>query len=385
MKENIISLIERAQNGDIEAFGDLVRNFQDAVFGLSYAVVKNFHDAEEVAQEAFLLAYQELSKLREREKFPGWLHRITITACNRFLRSRKMTYQEISTAADMPGNIPGQDVVVEGMDLQDQILREINALSEKNRMITTLYFINRYSYKEIGDFLEIPVSTVKSRLHKSRSKLQGRLTEMVAEVLNENKPGKEFIQQLRRKLHGQIIELPDGCVQVFYDFIDEKQLQDWRQDDIYRSAPKVKEGGLAFGRIEPEETENQWDRDIRCNLVFDPNLHIDMEIEYDVIMGTSEPWSDVAWALTRKDGTGQGICFFYAALTNYSDEWYKRPGEERMFGEGYIRGDFLRRFIGDSPGNAIWINPTQPVLLLSRTTRKSLGMVESYAGKLIAR
>jgi len=361
MKEDIYNLVQRAQHGDLRAFEKLVGIFQDAVFGIACATVRNFHDAEEIAQEAFVLAYQEIPRLREPEKFPGWLHRITMTACNRFLRSRKVACEDLSTVMDIPADLPGQDAVVEAKELKEQILREINALSDKNRLVTTLYLIDGYTYKEISDFLEMPVSTVKSRLHKSRKKLQGRLINMAVEVLNENKPGAEFIQQLKKKLNGQIVELPDGRIQVFYDFVDEKQLQDWRQDATFKSSPKVKEGGLAFGRVEPEETDKQWDRDIRLNLVFDPDPQVDLEIEYDVIMGTCEPWSDVAWALTRRDGTGPGIRFFYAALTNYSDEWYKRPGEDRMFGEGYIRGDFLRRFIGDTPKEASWITPTQPV------------------------
>jgi len=90
MKERVNSLVQRAQRGDAEAFGKLVETFQDAVFGAAYAIVRSFHDAEDIAQEAFILAYQELPRLREPEKFPGWLRRITTTACSRFLRSRKV-------------------------------------------------------------------------------------------------------------------------------------------------------------------------------------------------------------------------------------------------------------------------------------------------------
>ena len=62
--------------------------------------------------EAFVLAYQELPRLREPEKFPGWLRRLTTTACGRYLRSRKAACQEISTAVDVPADLPGQDAVI---------------------------------------------------------------------------------------------------------------------------------------------------------------------------------------------------------------------------------------------------------------------------------
>jgi len=224
MRENTRILVQRAQRGDVEAFGKLVGSFQDAVFGAACAMVQNFHDAEEIAQEAFVLAYQELPRLREPEKFPGWLRRITMTACNRFLRSRKISHQDLSTVIDIPADLPRPDIAVETNELKEQILREIGALSERNRMVTALYLVNGYSYKEISDFLEVRVPTIKSRLHESRKKLQGRLINMVAEVLNDSKPGAEFIRQLKEKLNGKIIELPDGCVQVFYDFVDEKQI-----------------------------------------------------------------------------------------------------------------------------------------------------------------
>lgn len=360
MRENTGILVQKAQDGDVNAFGKLVEIFQDAVFGAAYAMVRNFHDAEEIAQEAFMLAYQELPRLREPEKFPGWLRRITMTACSRFLRSRSISYQDLSTVADTPADLPRPDAAAEAKELKEQILMEIGALSEKNRLVTTLYLVNGYSYKEISDFLETQVTTVKSRLHESRRKLQGRLINMAAEVMNNNKPGTEFVQKLRKKLNGKIIELPDGRVQVFYDFLDEKQLKDWQLETSYEAAPKVKDGSMAFGRIEPEETDKQWDRHISLSLVFDPDPQTDLEIEYDVTMGTCEPWCDVVCALATRGAIGR---FFHAGLTNYSEDWRKHHDEDGAFKDGYIRADFLRRFDGDagSPENMKWIVPTQSV------------------------
>ena len=93
---------------------------------------------------------------------------------------------------------PQDDDAAEARALKEQILAAINALSEKNRLVTTLYFINGYSHKEISDFLEAPVSTVKSRLHESRKKLQRRLMKMAKEVLHQSKPGAEFVGEKGR-------------------------------------------------------------------------------------------------------------------------------------------------------------------------------------------
>jgi RNA polymerase sigma factor (sigma-70 family) len=341
MKKDVTKFVIQAQAGDINAFEKLVETFQDAIFGAAWTVVRNFHDAEDIAQETFVLAYQKLPRLREPEKFPGWLRQLTRTACNRFLRSRKADQKDISDIKNIPSDLSGPDAVVEGKELKENILKEISALSEKNRLVTTLYFINGYSHNEIGSFLEVPVSTVKSRLHESRKQLQGRLMKMAKDILHENKPGAEFIQELKKKLNGQIIELPDGRMQVFYDFVNEKELKDWRVYQPYEAAPKIKEKGLVFGRIEPEDTKKQFDRDICLNLSFDIDLQAELEINFDVIMGTCEPWTSVGWGLSKK---GYGSRFFHGALTDWSKEWRQERNQWTKFAkEGHLAGDFLRR------------------------------------------
>ena len=127
---------------------------------------------------------------------------------------------------------------------------------------------------------------------------------MAKGVLHEKKPGADFVRKLREELNGRIVELPDGGVQVFYDFVGEQELADWRTYEPYDAAPTIRDGGLAFGRLEPEETEKQWDRDVRLNLVLDPEAPL--EIRFDVTMGTNEPWSCAAWALAGRDGYGPG-------------------------------------------------------------------------------
>jgi len=185
---------------------------------------------------------------------------------------------------------------------------------------------------------------------------------MAKEVLHKNKPGAEFVQRLKVKLNGKIIELPDGRIQVFYDFVDKNQLQDWRASTMPQKAvPVTKEKSLTFGRIEPEQTDNQWDRNIRLNLVLDSEPNADLEIDFDVSMGTNEPWSSAAWVLTKRDGTGPGIRFFYGVLTDYCEEWRQNPerNEGGLLKDGYIRADLLRRRIGNAPGDDAWVAPTK--------------------------
>jgi hypothetical protein len=187
---------------------------------------------------------------------------------------------------------------------------------------------------------------------------------MAKKALCQNKPGAAFVRQLRERLNGQIVELPDGRVQVSYDLRNERQLQDW-VCLARKGAPEIREGGLTFGRIEPEETENQWDRDIRLSLVLDPDPAAALEIDLHVSMGTNEPWSCAAWILTRRHGPGPGVRFLEGVITDWSQEWRETRDDDYVFKKGHLRADFLRRFVGDegSPEKMRWIAPTQDLPL----------------------
>ena len=147
--------------------------------------------------------------------------------------------------------------------------------------------------------------------------------------------------------------------------MDERQLLDWAVWHPYKAAPTVQEGELVFGRVEPEETGNQWDRDIRLNLVFDPDPQAELEIEFDVNMGTNEPWSCAAWVLTRRDGSGPGIRFFYGVITDWNQNWRDTRDTDHEFVQGHLRADLLRRYVGDegSAKEMSWVVPTRDVPL----------------------
>ncbi|MFQ6042488.1 MAG: RNA polymerase sigma factor [Candidatus Poribacteria bacterium] len=81
-------LVQRCLNGDKEAFGFLVDRYKEAVFGLAYSKVGNIHDAQDIAQEAFLNAYKNLRQFRHPYKFHSWLYAITANCCKMFFRKR---------------------------------------------------------------------------------------------------------------------------------------------------------------------------------------------------------------------------------------------------------------------------------------------------------
>jgi len=363
--EELRSLVVRGRAGDLDAFGEIVRRFQDMAYGYAYAILGDFHLAEDAAQEAFIEAYRCLPMLREPAAFPGWFRRIVFKRCDRLTRRKRVRTAPLESVGSVTSKSPGPPENAERREMRDKVLDAIRSLPDAERMVTTLYYIDGYSQKDVADFLEVPVTTVNNRLHASRQRLKERMLTMVSDELKSYSLPPGFFEMLKEKLNGQIIELPDGRIQVFYDFVDAKQLNDWRVFEPYKATPEIRERGLAFGRIEPEQTENQWDRDVRLNLVLDPDPQTELTIDFDVTMGTSEPWSCAAWVLTRRDGYGPGIPFFEGVITDHDEEWRQDPerNEGGLLKDGHIRADFLRRYVGDTPDDYIWAVPPQAVLM----------------------
>jgi len=181
--DEICSLINKARSGDLEAFGELVRRFQDMAYGCAYAVLGDFHLAEDVAQEAFLEAYRGLSSMSQPKAFPGWLRRIVLRCCSRLTRRKNLPTAPIEAAENVPGGEPDPAIVAEKADMKDKVIAAIKALPDNERMVTTLFYINGYSQNDIARFLEVPVTTVKNRLHASRKQLKERMLRMVDKTL----------------------------------------------------------------------------------------------------------------------------------------------------------------------------------------------------------
>lgn len=201
--EELTSLVMRAQTGDLNAYGAIVRRFQDMAYGCGYSLLGDFHLAEDAAQEAFIEAYRDLPKLREPAAFPGWFRRIVFKHCDRLTRGKRVSTVPLQAAAEMASRDPDPAEVVEKREIKDKVLDAIHALPENERMVTTLFYINGYSQKEIAAFLDVPITTVKNRLHTSRKRLKERMVHMVADELKSYPLSPEFPERIRL-----LLELP---------------------------------------------------------------------------------------------------------------------------------------------------------------------------------
>ena len=208
--EQLTSLVVRAQSGDVDAYGEIVRRFQDMACGYGYSLLGDFHMAEDAAQEAFLAAYRGLTDLREPAAFPGWFRRIVFKHCDRLKRGRALPVVPLDAAGDLPGPDAPPSQAAEDREMQSRVLTAIQALDERERTVTTLFYINGYSQNDIAEFLEVPTGTVKSRLHASRSRLKERMLKMVEDTLHQNAPGDRFHRRVFAELVRDRISLNEG-------------------------------------------------------------------------------------------------------------------------------------------------------------------------------
>ena len=197
-------LVRRAQAGDLDAYGELVDRFRDAAFGLCYHRCDDFEAARDLAQEAFIRAYQHLGELADPARFPAWLRRIAERVCIDW-RRRQRDERPLEEAAGRSAP-PLDDLAA----LRVTVQRALSSLPEAQRLAVTLYHIDGYTYREIANFLSAPESTVKARLDAARASLRGALADVFREALQAQRPLERFREEvIMRVTHVQIKQAVD--------------------------------------------------------------------------------------------------------------------------------------------------------------------------------
>ncbi len=189
------ALVAAALAGGPEAFAPIIERYKDAVFGIALAKVRNYHDAEDIAQTVFVEAFQTLKSLREAGRLGPWLRTIAINrSINHLHRKPLVAGLDDMTGVSDPGPTPHAEM--EQKELRERVLAEIGRLSKAQRETTTLFYIDGFTQEQIAQLQEIPVGTVKRRLHDARSRLKKGMMEMVEEVLKDSAPKDDFADRV---------------------------------------------------------------------------------------------------------------------------------------------------------------------------------------------
>ncbi len=183
-------LVRRLRAGDQRAFEELVRLYQNRIFGLTLRMIGNRQEAEDLAQEVFITLHRAIGQYRGEGRFYTWLYRIATNTCKnriKYLRGRNFHRSvpveetpeahdpEAGPAVRLQGHIAGPEAMTEGARLQAAIQHELAQLDPEHRLLIVLRDIQGLTYQEILTITGLQEGTLKSRLHRARVALKERL------------------------------------------------------------------------------------------------------------------------------------------------------------------------------------------------------------------
>jgi len=170
--------VRRIQHGEVDAFEVLVRRHEKTIFNLVYRMLGDYDDAIEVSQEVFLSAYRAIGQFRGDANFSTWLYRIALNHVTTRRRSNNSRQHRTAPIEDMElirDSQPGPAETLEKKEMQERVQLALNKLAPEDAAVILLRDLQDVPYDEVARLLEIPVGTVKSRLHRARQALKSLL------------------------------------------------------------------------------------------------------------------------------------------------------------------------------------------------------------------
>src|SRR5690349_3683135 len=179
-------LVERAMRGDREAFTSLAGDVSDRVYGLAYRILRDPDRAQDAAQQALILAWRDLPRLRDPERFEAWLHRLVVHACYDESRGQRRWSGKVRLIPVDPLTAPDPARSVADRDSLESAFRRLTA---EQRAVVVLHHHLGYPLTEIAATLGIPEGTARSRLHYAVRQLRSALDESPASLAtSEERP-----------------------------------------------------------------------------------------------------------------------------------------------------------------------------------------------------
>lgn len=183
-----VVLVRSSQDGDLRAFDELVRRYQQRVYATVYHMTSNHEDADDLTQESFIKAYKALKRFKGDSSFYTWVYRIAVNRTINFLKQRNrrsfhMSLNDMDMQVEKDADLlmfisdktPRRDVRLN--ELQEKLNEALMKLSETHRLTVTLHDIQGMSHEEIGKIMDCNTGTVRSRLFYARQQLQAHLSE----------------------------------------------------------------------------------------------------------------------------------------------------------------------------------------------------------------
>ena len=188
MSETNSLLIQKALEGDQEAYACIVDRYRGQIYGLVFRMVKNREEAEDITQETFIKAFKALASFNADYAFSTWLYKIAANNCIDYFRKKRLkTYpldnpiqsKDGERSREYPNQEQGPEYGLLSKEKSFQIQKAIDSLPEKYKAAIILRHTKDQSYEEIADELGIPLGTVKVRIFRAREMLKKKLTEQL--------------------------------------------------------------------------------------------------------------------------------------------------------------------------------------------------------------
>lgn len=155
--------------GNVQAYAHLVNKYKNKVYAIVYRLVRQSHDAQDITQECFLRAFNGLHTFDVERKFSSWLYRIAIHLCYD-LQKRQLNHLNADVVPIAGGSTP--ESLYLKKEFEDELFEVIDGLSEANRVVMLLRYVDGLSYQEMSEILDVPVNVIQVRLHRAKQKLR---------------------------------------------------------------------------------------------------------------------------------------------------------------------------------------------------------------------
>lgn len=170
-------LVEKCLEGDRSAFAAIVDRYKRQIYSITYSMTRNHADADDLSQDTFIKAYENLRKFKLGTNFRSWLCRIATNSCIDYLRRKKRSSEDgLDDQAELlPDQNPGPQENLESSELMENITAAVDSLPKDQRTVVIMREMQGFGLKEIAKIMKCSESTVRWRLHYARKKLQKKL------------------------------------------------------------------------------------------------------------------------------------------------------------------------------------------------------------------
>ena len=204
--------VRRAADGDLDAFAEITRRFQHMAFGYALSFVRDFQQAEDVVQEAFIAAWYALPTLTAPAAFGGWLRSIVRHQAHRVLRRKRLDVVPLASAETMAADVEPADHRLERDQKRGSVLAAITELPRTLREVAVLFYVRDCSQQDIATFLGLSVTTVNNRLHAARTKLKKGMVTTMQDTLRAHRLPDDFAARI-----GWIVRARESVVEARFD------------------------------------------------------------------------------------------------------------------------------------------------------------------------